>query len=256
MLNQNIPTPLYEQLKNAIKEEIQKKVYLPGERMPSELELEQKYKVSRITVRRAVKELCEEGILIRKQGKGTFVLDARKLTRLDRANQGFHDSLEQEGKAVHVDILEKSIIHVKPSYARELKIDDNDDVICMRRVMYADDVPIMIDTVYIPVKRFPDIYEKLEGNVALFRLLREEYGNVSDRHYKKVLKVQKANKETSRLLNCRPGDPMFDLFKLTYDLNGEPLIISVSILKGESTCYVISDDSGDEMNQDGVVWKM
>lgn len=258
MLDQNIPTPLYAQLKNAIKDEIHQKVYLPGERMPSELELERKYNVSRITVRRAVKELCEEGILIRKQGKGTFVLHNPTAARLNQDNKGFHESLEEEGKKVRVDILEKKIIHVKPSYARDLQIDEQDEVIYLRRLMYADDVPSMIDTAYIPAKRFPGIYDKLQGDVALFRMLKEEYGLILNRNQKvlRVLKVLKATKEMSRLLDCRPGDPMFDLFKITYDSNDEPQLISVSILKGENTYYVISGDDGNEMNQGGMSWNV
>lgn len=256
MLDQNIPTPLYEQLKIAIKEKINQKIYRPGERMPSEAELEAEYQVSRITVRRAIKELCEEGILIRKQGKGTFVLDSANYRRLDRGAYGFHDFLEKNGKKVTVDILDKSIIHVKPSYARDLKIDPEDDVVYLRRIMYADEAPIMIDTSYLPVKRFPGIYDKLEGNVALFRLLRQEYGVEQEKYYK-VLKVQKATKEMSRLLDCRTGDPMFDLFKITYDAAGNPQIISVSILKGENTYYAISSfDDKDEVNQSGLCWKV
>ena len=68
MLDQNALVPLYEQLKDAIKEDIKAKIYCPGDRMPSEVELEEKYQVSRITVRRAVKELCEEEILVRLTG--------------------------------------------------------------------------------------------------------------------------------------------------------------------------------------------
>ena len=93
MLNQNALTPLYEQLKNAIKEDIQAQIYRPGDRMPSEAELEEKYQVSRITVRRAVKELCEEEILVRKQGKGTFVLSCGVQSRFDQL-AGFHDSMD------------------------------------------------------------------------------------------------------------------------------------------------------------------
>lgn len=255
MLNQNIPTPLYEQLKNVMKEEIFRKVYLPGERMPSELELEEKYKVSRITVRRAVKELCEEGILVRKQGKGTFVLNNKTCGRLDGPSKGFHDCLEMEGKRAGVDILEKSIIHVDEAYAKDLQIDVNDEVIYLRRLMYADDVPTMIDTSYIPLKRFPELYEKLSGNVALYRILEKDYGVALDNYYK-VLKVQKATKEMSRLLNCHDGDPMFNLLKISYNRDDQPQLISVSILKGEDTCYVISNNKGDEINHGGVIWRI
>ena len=67
MLHQNASIPLYEQLKNAIRKEINEKKYSPGDRMPSEAELEKLYHVSRITVRRAIKELCDEEVLVRRQ---------------------------------------------------------------------------------------------------------------------------------------------------------------------------------------------
>lgn len=255
MLDQNTSTPLYEQLKVAIKGDIVNNLYKPGDRMPSEPELEKKYQVSRITVRRAIKELCEEEILIRKQGKGTFVLGHKNSPRLDRAAGGFHDLLEKEGKKITVDILEKTIIHVKPSYARDLHIDQDDEAVYLKRLMYADDVPIMIDTSYLPLKRFPGIYEKLEGNVALFRLMEQQYDVHLERYYK-VLKVQKATKEISRLLGCHTGDPLFDLFKITYDGDGVPQNISVSILKGEGTYYVIANSDGDELNQNGLSWRV
>ncbi|MCI8517422.1 MAG: GntR family transcriptional regulator [Hungatella sp.] len=257
MLDQNAATPLYEQLKLAIKEGIKTGQFQPGTRLPSEAELEKLYDVSRITVRRAVKELCEEEILARKQGKGTFVLNTADISykRLDRTVGGFHDSLVQEGKVATVDILEKSVIHVNPSYARDLGIDEEEDVVCLKRLMYADGVPVMIDTAYIPEKRFPGIYDKLEGNVALFRLMEQGYG-VNLEHYYKVLKVRKATKDMARLLNCHQGDPMFDLFKITYNDRGIPQSISVSILKGEDTYYVISSEEEDRINQSGLSWKV
>ena len=100
MLDQNAAMPLYEQLKLAIKKGIKSGEYPPGSRMPSEAEMEKLYDVSRITVRRAVKELCEEEILARKQGRGTFVLNSAGVSynRLDRNVGGFHDSLARDGK--------------------------------------------------------------------------------------------------------------------------------------------------------------
>ena len=74
--------------------------------------------------------------------------------------------------------------------------------------------------------------------------------------YYKVLKVQKATREMSDLLNCRVGDPMFDLFKITYNEEGIPQNISISILNGENTYYVISNEEGDQVNQSGLSWKV
>ena len=65
--------PLYQQIYDEIKDAIEKGVYAPKERIPSELELAEQYEVSRITVRRAVEELCSDGYLVKQQGRGTFV---------------------------------------------------------------------------------------------------------------------------------------------------------------------------------------
>ncbi|MBS6641985.1 MAG: GntR family transcriptional regulator [Clostridiaceae bacterium] len=254
MLDQNALTPLYEQLKNAIKEDIKAQIYRPGDRMPSEAEMEEKYQVSRITVRRAVKELCDEEILVRRQGKGTFVLNNGVHSRIDRL-AGFHDSLGEQGKKVEVKVLEKSIGKPKPSYARDLQMAPQDDIVYLKRIMYADDIPVMIDTCYIPMKRFPGIYDKLTGDFSIYRILREDYGASLDRYYK-VLKVRKATKEEAGYLNCHSGDPVFDLFKITYDGAGVPQDIAVSILKGEDTAYVISSDEDDQMSHSGMRWNI
>lgn len=83
MLEQNGMKPLYEQLMDAIIENIRNQTYKRGDKLPTETELESIYKVSRITVRRAVKELCDKKILVKKQGKGTFVLDTNLRLQLN-----------------------------------------------------------------------------------------------------------------------------------------------------------------------------
>ena len=100
MLDQNTSIPLYEQMKISIRRDIERKKYAPGDRMPSEPELEEQYRVSRITVRRAIKELCDENVLIKRQGKGTFVIgEENNAARLDQETLGFHESIRRNGKA-------------------------------------------------------------------------------------------------------------------------------------------------------------
>ena len=72
--------PLYQQIYDEIKDAIEKGVYAPKERIPSELELAEQYEVSRITVRRAVEELCSDGYLVKQQGRGTFVSSIASFT--------------------------------------------------------------------------------------------------------------------------------------------------------------------------------
>ena len=79
-LDMNAETPLYMQLKEAIKAATKDGTYPDNEKIPTEIELSEHYKVSRITVRRAVEELCQENYLVKRQGKGTFV-KSRKIQR-------------------------------------------------------------------------------------------------------------------------------------------------------------------------------
>ena len=79
-LNTTSDIPLFEQLKNDLLEQIKKGIYISGQQIPTETELSELYHVSRITIRRAITELCNEGVLIKKQGKGTFVKE-RKIFR-------------------------------------------------------------------------------------------------------------------------------------------------------------------------------
>ena len=96
--------PLYEQLRLALRDDILSGVYPPGAQMPSEIEVGQRYQVSRITVRRAVQELSEEGLLMRIQGKGTFVISSIQRLDLD-SSCSFWQMLEEGGRNVQVRLL-------------------------------------------------------------------------------------------------------------------------------------------------------
>ena len=97
-------SPLYAQLMDQIRTDIRRGVYAVGSRIPPEHELEINYGVSRVTVRRALQELTAEGLLERKQGKGTFVSSPRAEIR-ERRPQGFHDACRAEGRVPGVRVI-------------------------------------------------------------------------------------------------------------------------------------------------------
>lgn len=97
--------PLYQQIYDEIKDAIEKGVYAPKERIPSELELAEQYEVSRITVRRAVEELCSDGYLVKQQGRGTFV-------STPHINRQFHASTLQTFTALCANNGMKAGAHV------------------------------------------------------------------------------------------------------------------------------------------------
>lgn len=253
-LNQNGMTPLYEQLKNLIKKDICTKKYRPGDKLPSEKELEELYQVSRITVRRAVKELCDENILSKKQGKGTFVLGGEFVGRLSVGNVGFHQRMQEAGWTPDAEILEKSIIELPVPMTNDLHLAKGEKAVYLKRLLYADGRPMAVDICYLPLAHFPGIFEKLEGDFSVFAILEQQYGTAIER-FKKILRAKKATKDMAHMLGCGVGDPVFEMTKLVFDSGSNPSMISVSYLSGDNSYYVIDNAAG-EMNNEDISWRV
>ena len=139
-------SPLYHQLKQRIADDIEKGNYPVGSRIPPEHELENIYQVSRVTVRRALAELTADGLLERKQGKGTFVSEP-SVNRDMKSIHSFHDSCRKSGKRAGTRVIR---IAEKPADAAdcaELGLSAGERVIETVRVWKADDIPVAVEII-------------------------------------------------------------------------------------------------------------
>ena len=245
MLEQNAAKQLYQQLMEAIQADIEADVYRAGDKLPVEKELEEIYKVSRITVRRAVKELCDRRVLVKKQGKGTFVLGQEIQGHLDDIG-GFHDIMGDLEKGTAQRLLSVDEMDPDTEMARYLGMKTKGKAVVVKRILSTDGVPVMLDTCYISAVRFPGIRRHFSGDFSIYRILRDEY-HVRLASAEKVIKVRKIRQDEEELLKCEPGDPVFDLFKIVYDEVGDPVHASISVLRGENTSYVISTDKSNRL---------
>lgn len=240
MLVTNNSTPLYEQLKNIIKNDIMDNVYSPGERMPSEAELGKRYDVSRITVRRAIHELETEGMLRCKQGKGTFVIHQKHKTPMDEI-VGFTDSMKRMKRKTSRIILAKEIQFADDEISNPLQLKQGAPVIRLKRIMLDDDQPLLLDECYFPVELFPGMFEEIQENVSTYALLREKY-HQSFAHAYKEFNVEVASIEVAQYLNCAPGDPLFSIFKILYNDKRLPIQISKALVLASRSTYVLESD--------------
>lgn len=245
MLEQNAIKSLYQQLMDVIIENIKNGTYKAGDKLPTETELEAIYNVSRITVRRAVKELCDKNILVKKQGKGTFVLDSSLRIRLNEIG-GFHEAVEERNQTAFSELLSLEKKKASDEFSEYLNIPDTSDIIEVKRVMGHDDTVIFIDTCYLPCDRYPDIQKYLTGNFSVYKILKTIY-HIKMVNSEKVIKVRKAKKDEAAYLHCEEGDPVFDIFKIVYDENDTPVHVSISILNGTNTSYMISSNSKEQL---------
>lgn len=139
--------PLYQQVIDIIKNEINSGAYKAGAQIPNEFELAESYKVGRVTVRRAIEELVQQGYLTKRQGKGTFV-NAPKLKRKIRQKddvQSFSDACRVNGMEPGARVISRKILPADSTEAQFFGVPVGTDLICVERVRTADDVPVMLE---------------------------------------------------------------------------------------------------------------
>lgn len=238
MLTQTSSRPLYEQLKQTIIGDIIAGVYSYGDRLPGELGLGDKYGISRITVRRALAELVEEGYLSSQQGRGTFV-SYHPIARQLRTFGGFSESFSDGIKNKTSRILSKEIVDAGEEIAEKLKVPADTKVLHLRRLMSDADTPYMLDNAYFIEAMYPSLSSLLADNVSTFSLMISHYGKVFARA-DKTLGVIRATAEYAELLHCVSGDPLFSITKVIYDPDSVPIHYSHYYVLGDRCVYTLS----------------
>ena len=240
-LDKESAVPLYEQLKLSLSKKIEEHVLQEGERLPSEAELCAEFDVSRITVRRAVDELVEEGVLERRQGKGTFVASSRMSVQMMPMNevvQGFY-TRDTGRKQTHV-ISKKE--YVANQHEREaLALQEGDAVYVFTRQMMVDGNICMLDRSTFPAGRFPGLFDRVTDNVSTYRLLEQEYGVVMYCVHKEISHTY-ASAEKAKWLDCAVGTPLFRMYKVVRDPQGVPIHMSSSYMKADSVIFVTDNE--------------
>lgn len=153
--------------------DIQEKIFTGrwnyGMLLPSESELCEMYAVSRITIRRSMDELEKLGLIVRIQGKGTFVAGSNHPSGAGRAQRGFSESLRQAGFSVTSTVLEKGMVHATPKIMENLRLPLKQEhkVWYFKRLRFVSNKPVVLMTAYVS-KEIGDIMNSLELNDASF----------------------------------------------------------------------------------------
>ena len=148
-------SPLYRQIKVLITQDMQAGVWRPGEVIPSEFELAERFKVSQGTVRKAIDELAAENLLVRRQGKGTFVATHTEQTTRYRFLRLAAD--DGSGRGLERRLLECRRIRASAEVARALELKSGDPVVFVRRLLLDLQQPVVLDEIWLPGRLFKDL---------------------------------------------------------------------------------------------------
>jgi GntR family transcriptional regulator len=215
-------SPLYQQIKDLLVQALDRGDWKPGEAIPSETELALRFQVSQGTVRKAVDELAAENLLIRRQGKGTFVSthhEARVRFRFLRLapNHG-------EPQPAESQILDCKRIRASAEIARALELKVGDSVVAIRRLLSFAGVPTVVDDIYLPGALFKGLTaDLLNGYVGpLYGFLETEFG-ISMVRAEEKLRAVSADSEMSALLAIALDTPMLKVDRISFTYADRPV---------------------------------
>ncbi len=234
-------TPLYQQIFEEIKAEIDRGEYKPLEKIPSEPELSQKYDVSRITVRRAIEELCAEGYLVKKQGRGTFVSTPRINRRLLQYEvaRSFTQVCEDNGMTPGAHVIDRQIVPVRPDEAEFLKLDEHALLLYIQRIRTADGQPIFEENVFLPYEGYQQLLTRSLEDASLFDAITEIGGRRPVHTPRRTVEAVRATSEQASRLAITANDPLLFLNVCFADENDEPVCIGRQYYVGSRYRFVL-----------------
>lgn len=215
-------SPLYRQIKDFLIRSLEAGEWGPGDAIPSEGELATRFNVSQGTVRKAIDEMAAENLLVRRQGKGTFVAthsDPRSFYRFLRL-------VPDDGHATHAvsDPRLCSIMPATPEVAAALRVPDGERVICVERLLFFNGEPVVLDQIYLVAELFEGLtLERLRGGErSLYSLFESDFG-VRMIHAEEHLRAVAADVYSAGLLGVQAGDPLLLVERTAYTYGNKPV---------------------------------
>ncbi|MEP6608020.1 MAG: GntR family transcriptional regulator [Burkholderiaceae bacterium] len=214
--------PLYRQIKALMVQGLQQGEWKPGDMIPSELELAARFQVSQGTVRKAIDELSTENLLVRRQGKGTFVAthhEARAQFRFLRVVPDDREPVPAVSR-----YLECKRIRAPGDIAHQLALKPNDALVYLRRLLSFEGAPVVLDEIWLPGNLFRKLTaERLaEYRGPLYGLFESEFGTRMIRADERIRAVA-ATAEVGRLLKVATASPLLLVERVSYTYGERPV---------------------------------
>jgi GntR family transcriptional regulator len=219
------PIPAYFRLKQIIMDDIKNLRMKPGDPLPSEREYCERFGLSRMTVRQALKELEHEGVIVRERGRGSFVA----IPPIEQEGiMSFTEMVKARGMIPETKVLEFKRIPAG-ELGDLLEIDPKEEIYKITRLRKASGVPVAVETVFIPVLLVPGI-ESVDLSGSLFSALSERYG-IEIRKSKTSFSAILSTPELEELLMLRGIEPLLKVESLNF--HTKPVFYEISYYRSD-----------------------
>lgn len=242
MINKDSPIPIYYQLEEYIRSVIEDGTLMPGDTVPSERELSEKYNISRMTIRQAITNLVNEGLLIRIKGKGTFVAETKIEQSLSKLT-GFSEDMRLRGMVPSNEIKEFKVIPATSKESKELQINTGDQIYYISRLRLADGQPMAHEVLYLPFNKLPNL-TKEKVRTSFYEYIENEVG-LKIARARQTIEPSLSYEMESKLLGIEVKSPVLLMIRNSYLSDGTPLEYVRSVYRGDRYKFVTELTRGD-----------
>ncbi len=230
-LNRNAPIPLHQQIQSMIRHKIVSNQLRSDESIPSERDLAEELRVSRMTVRQALNALREEGLIYQKRGRGTFV-SPLKMDIHTRNLKGFSDEMGRRGMNPTSLVIAARIEAANAELAAKLHLDSDADVFMLKRLRLADGIPMSVETTYLPAARFAGLDRYDFAKESLYKVLETDY-DVRIYAAAEDLEATAGDAETSRHLGVAENSPLLVVSRTVFAEGNQPIEFTKSVYRAD-----------------------
>jgi Transcriptional regulators len=214
-IDKTSPLPLYYQLKDFFMQQIESGILKPGEKIPSENEIVEMYKISRPTVRQALAALTNEGYLIKLQGLGTYVQEKRISNNIFQRMTSFTTEMLAQGIEFTTKVLNMEIQHPSDLICEKLSLQPSDLILYLERIRFIKDMPIYFSQTHLAYKFCSGLENEDLEHKSLYSLLTKEYGCELNKA-RILFKAIAANSYEAKILGVKKNVPLHLLEGLVF----------------------------------------
>ncbi len=237
MIDKTSPIPIYHQLEEYIKSQIEIGELKPDEAIPSERVYADLFKISRMTIRQALTNLVNDGYLYRQKGKGTFV-NQKKVEKSLQGMTSFTEDMKERGLTPGSRLVSFEIIPASRQIAEKLRLGEHTPVFEIKRVRLADDAPLALETTYLPANLVKGLTEEII-NRSLYEYIEEKL-SLTIHEATQEIEAAIAKEHELRLLGIDRGSPVLLIHRSSYLKDGTPFEYVKSAYRADRYKFVHS----------------
>ncbi|MEO5722743.1 MAG: GntR family transcriptional regulator [Ilumatobacteraceae bacterium] len=232
-LDRNAPEPLHDQISLLMRQRIVSGRWPPHMRLPSEPDLAEMLQVARGTIRRAIRTLIDDRLLIQHQGRGTFVESPLLEQSFAQEIISTAEALDRAGVRYETTVIRQGLAAAAENVAGHLRLPDaHAEVVSLRRIRSIDNLPVYVLDNYVTAARCPGLESADLTSRPLFTVLEQEHGLVVD-GVQRTFQAQIATHAIATLLHVSVGSPVLYLEQISYDVDANPIEYSDVWIRGD-----------------------